>query len=433
MHKVYIVAVLVPEAARAVSIFQKVNNRGLALDESDLIKSFLFLRANPDEFASYSKSWDSATSNVFNCRLKRTQSMEFLLKLMIGIRRGASISTTRLYEEWQKTLGLSESHEDYYPTRQFAKDLEDKSKSLQFITIGSYPNGEPGHHSIGRGIFELKAVQQYEIQLAGSHLLPDSYEKLLSIIEDRTLLSLWSGELSQEFERIIHPWAKAVSNLDSAATISEIREACSQAFALNDFETLFNKAAREIREWDYNTQSHTLRIRYLLARVYHSAEVSIQEPISISECMKTTRTRNGEIIEKGFDIDHVLPRSQNSHWRQNTRLNSELGTDNRFEKKVHSLGNLILLHSLDNWSQGNDLPWDETKKKNLGQSKFVLNNLLVDEHYYGQLNNRVSSQVDKWRLSFNHQAQQWDEENIDKRTSLYLDILKKEFAKNLVF
>lgn len=433
MHKVFIVAVLVPEAARAVTIFQKVNNRGLALDESDLIKSFLFLQANPEEFANYSKSWDVASANIFNCRLKRTQSMEFLLKLLIGIKKGASISTTRLYEEWQKILRLPDTNSEFYPIFQFAKDLEDQSKSLQFITLGNYSNGNRGHESIGRGIYELKAVQQYEIQLAASHLLPDSYDKLLGLIEDRTLLSLWSGELSQEFERVIHPWAKAVASLDRGATIDEIRNASLQAFSLNNFEELFSKAEAEIRNWDYNIQAHQKRIRYFLARIYSAAQREIQEDIPISECMKTTRKKQGQVIEKGFDIDHVLPQSQENHWRQNTRLNASLGTESRFQKKVHSIGNLILLHASDNWSQGADLPWEENKKQNLGQSKFVLNKILVDDHYYGQLNERVKRPVTNWRQNFNHQAQQWDEVNIDIRTDFYLSLLKQEFEKNLKF
>ena len=433
MHKVYIVAVLVPEAARAVTIFQKVNNRGLALDESDLIKSFLFLRANPDEFNSYSKSWDAASGNIFNCRLKRTQSMEFLLKLMIGIRKGSSISTTRLYEEWQKMLDFPADNPEFYATSKFAKDLEDKSKCLQNITVGNYPNGTPGHLGIGRGIYELKAVQQHEIQLAGSHLLSESYDKLLAIIEDRTLLSLWSSELPQEFERVIHPWAQAVSNLDPAATLEEIQEASREAFSINSFEILFTKLESEIQNWDYNTQSHRQRIRYFLARIYHAAENQIDEVVSVSECMKTTRYRQGEVIEKGFDIDHILPESQAAHWRQNTRLNSELGSESRFEKKVHSIGNLILLHSRDNWTQGNELPWDGVKKQNLGQSKFVLNKFLVDEHYYGQLNERVKEPVATWRTHFNHQASQWDEESIDVRRKMYLSILKEEFSRNLIF
>ena len=433
MHRVFLVSVTVPTAARAVSIFQKVNNRGLALDESDLIKSFLFLKANPEEYNSYSESWDKASQNVFGSRLKRTQSMEFLLKLMIGMRKGSSISISRLYEEWQKILKLGQEELGYYPVGRFAKDLEEKSKYLQNITLGKLPGGQLTHPSTGKGIFELKAVQQYEVQLAGAHLVPESYNTLLAIIEDRTLLSLWSGELSQEFERIIHPWAKKVSETDAAAGKDELREASESAFSVNSFADLFDRAQNQIARWDYNTRSNVLKIRYLLARIYSAAEETVGQTMSISELMKTSKVRNGERVETGFDIDHVLPKTQETHWRQNTRLNLQKGDESRFLQKVHSIGNLILLHSSDNRSQGDDLPWSENKKENLGQSHFILNKLLVDEHYYGQLNTRLKSQVDIWQSRYRNSAQQWDEENIDERLGLYLSILKQGMTSTLLF
>lgn len=433
MHRVFLVSVTVPTAARAVSIFQKVNNRGLALDEADLIKSFLFLRANPEEYNSYSESWDKASRNVFGSRLKRTQSMEFLLKLMIGMRKGSSISISRLYEEWQKILKLESEDPGYYALGRFAKDLEEKSKHLQHITVGKLPNGQPTDPSIGRGIFELKAVQQYEVQLAGAHLVSESYNTLLAIIEDRTLLSLWSGELSQEFERIIHPWAKKVSETDPAAGKDELREASESAFSMNSFDDLYDRAEEQIARWDYNTPSNVLKIRYLLARIYSAAENTVGQTISISQAMKTSKVRNGERIETGFDLDHVLPKSQETHWRQNTRLNLQKGDASRFLQKVHSVGNLILLYSSDNRSQGDDLPWSVRKKENLGQSHFILNKLLVDEQFYGQLNTRLKSQVDIWQSTYRNNAQQWDEENIDQRLLLYLSILKEGMTSTLLF
>lgn len=433
MHKVYMVVVVVPNAARAVSIFQKVNNRGLALDESDLIKSFLFLGANPEEFSNYSTSWDNASRNVFECRLKRTQSMEFLIKLMIGITTGTSISTSRLYEEWQKLLTYPAADPKHYPVAKFASDLETKSKYLQHVSKGLYPDGSPGDLNTGKGLFELKSVQQYEIQIAGSHLSNKSYLHLLGLVEDRTLLSLWSGELPQEFERIIHPWAKAISTLDREASPKEIQAASVQAFSVNSFDTLFKKATTEIENWDYSVQSHVQKIRYLLARIYCVAERAVLEEISISDCMKTSRYRQKQLIEQGFDIDHVLPESRPDGWRQDTKLDTSLGADSRFATKVHSLGNLILLHSSDNRSQGNLLPWEEDKKRNLGQSKFILNNFLVDDHYHGKLNDRKEGPVAKWRMGYDHQAQKWDEESIAARLALYLHLLKQDFSRNLEF
>lgn len=427
MYRVAVVTLQVRTASQAVSIFQKVNNRGLSLDESDLVKSFLFLDANEDDYLRYSQNWDQASLWVYKSRLKRVQSMDFLLKLMIGIETGESVSVSKLYDKWTDILQGGE-----YPPSRFADDIVKNAKCLSNISNGGFPNGDAADPNVGLGIYEQKAIQQHEVQLAGKHLNAESYLNLLRYIEDRTLLSLWAGEQTQDFERIVHPWAKEVSKLDRAATFEEIKIAGEKSFSNNSFSELISKAKVEIVRWDYNTLSHRGRIRYLLSRIYFIAQSAIGDPISITECMKQTKYRQGRVVEAGFDIDHVLPKSAQQHWRQDSSLDADLGNESRFLRRTNSIGNLVLLHSSDNRSQQDALPWENEKKTNLGASKFVMNMLLVDEHYHGRQPARIQDKMDSWNREFQLDADNWGEKQINLRASLYLTLIEDSLKQNLL-
>lgn len=426
MHRVAVVTLQVRTASQAVSIFQKVNNRGLSLDESDLVKSFLFLDASEDDYTRYSQNWDRASQQIFKSRLKRVQSMDFLLKLMIGIQTGESVSVSKLYDRWTEILQGND-----FPASRFAEEIVKDAECLSHISNGRYPDGHEADHNVGLGIFEQKAIQQHEVQLAGKHLTRESYLNLLRFVEDRTLLSLWAGEQTQDFERIVHPWAMAVSKLDRAATMDEIKQAGQKTFSNNSLNDLITRAKLEIVKWDYNTLSHRGRLRYLLSRIYHLAQLQVGEPVSIQDCMKQSKYRQGRIVETGFDIDHVLPKSAASHWRQDSTLDVELGRESRFESRSNSIGNLVLLHSTDNRSQQDSLPWEDEKKTNLGASKFALNMVLVSDYYHGRQPNRIMNRLQNWRSEFHLDADNWGEKQINARANLYLKIIEESLRASL--
>jgi uncharacterized protein with ParB-like and HNH nuclease domain len=428
MHRVAVVTLQVKTASQAVSIFQKVNNRGLSLDEADLVKSFLFLDATEDDYQRYSQNWDKASQQIFHSRLKRVQSMDFLIKLMIGIKTGESISVSKLYDRWSEILKGPE-----FPASKFAEQIVQDAECLSNISNGKYPDGRPGDSNVGLGIFQQKAIQQHEVQLAGKHLTSESYLNLLRFVEDRTLLSLWSGEQTQDFERIVHPWAKAVSTLDRGATMDEIKNVGQKSFSINSLNELISRAKSEITKWDYETLSHRSRLRYLLARIYHLAQFQVGEPVSIEECMKQSKYRAGRIIEAGFDLDHVLPKSADSQWRQDSALDVELGRESRFVLSSNSIGNLILLHSSDNRSQQDSLPWEDEKKTNLGASKFALNIVLVSEPYHGRRPKRISDRLQEWRGEFHLDSDNWGEKQINLRASLYLKLIEESLRNSLEF
>lgn len=95
LTKASVLRLTLENVQEALLIFQKMNNRGLALDDADLLKNLLFIRASEAEFSRLSNAWDKASGSIFKSRLKRAKSMEFLLKAKIGIRTGASVPSSQ--------------------------------------------------------------------------------------------------------------------------------------------------------------------------------------------------------------------------------------------------------------------------------------------------------------------------------------------------
>lgn len=112
-------------------------------------------------------------------------------------------------------------------------------------------------------------------------------------------------------------------------------------------------------------------------------------------------------------------------------MDSEFGRESRFDSRSNSLGNLVLLHSTDNRSQQDSLPWEDEKKTNLGASKFALNKVLVGEHYHGQQPKRIRDRMQEWRTEFHLDADNWGEKQINARANLYLKIIEASFREVL--
>lgn len=104
LRKVIILTLVLEDTRQALRVFQKMNNRGLTLDDADLLKNLLFVKASDDEFRNLSDSWDKATQSLFKSRLRRVRSMEFLMKALVGIKTGKSIPSSQVFDTWELEL-----------------------------------------------------------------------------------------------------------------------------------------------------------------------------------------------------------------------------------------------------------------------------------------------------------------------------------------
>jgi hypothetical protein len=422
LNQVWVVRLGLNTPEHALRVFQKVNNRGLQLDDADLIKSYLFQSVKTDEaYKILSMHWEAATIELARAKNKRLKPMENLMKLLIGIRTGKSISKGSLYDTWVKELVNEEA------VTELALNLKGDASNLVTISQGKIPFDHQKSDLI-QGTMDAGWIQPYEILLAGAHLDPESYKNLLRIVEDRTMLSFWSKEKNNSFEAIIHPWAKAVKDLDSFASIQDIRNASAKAF--DDFQDLLNRSFLGIQSLSYTTKSHRPRIRYILARVHNT----VQNEFDVNGMSVENLMRTPGASESGYHLDHIFPQSdiKREFWRQSKSKDEVLSSSaTRYLSSINSIGNLVLLHHEDNLKQSDALPWDEEKLQNLAKSELYLNRVLTPSQYWKhdeRINQRLQAFQSKRNVLISKET--WSEDQTDQLAQLYWDILSSSIRKN---
>jgi len=419
IYKVCVVSLALSTDTQAMRVFQKVNNRGLTLDDADLIKNYLFQKVKSErDYDNLAKMWDSSTNTIFGARLRRVQSMEFLMKALIGIRTGESVPTSKLYHRWEKLLKTEDD------VHQLASVLPESARHLVRISKSHIPQNDQ-KTDLSYGTHMQSWIQQFEILLAGSKMEVPEYEILLKMVEDRTMLSYWAKEPSQDFERIIHPWSRAVSSLGTKPSREDIFATADEALA--NFSTLSDAAFRGIVNLSYSVESHRNRIRYVLARVNQS----FQKPFEVNLRPLREYMQTSTLTEYGYDLDHIFPKSQGQRaaWVPSKVKDEKFGSEDRSEKIINSIGNLVLLYNIPNTQQGDALPWEAEKLKNLGSGQLYANSILTEKEYWPHYK-LAATKLTEAQEKFKPEAHSWTEDSVDRRAEFYWSVLSNQIKEN---
>lgn len=431
--KVRLMALNVRDTSQALRIFARINNRGMSLDDADLIKNLLFQEVTPRDYDRISEDWDSAAQKIFNTRLKRTRSMNFLLKNMIGIRTGESIRNDDLFERWEAEFQKSKNGQvsedtDFEPITpiEFAKKLPMDASNLVKISKGEKPMGGwyKGHQN---GIFSFSYTQPYEVLLAASNKDEETFDFVARIVEARTMLSLLAEEKTQDYERMVHKWAKSIRSIPYTASFEEVVNASEEA--TRGAAKLFDLLDLNLRSLSYENSGDQKRIRYVLARLaFHMQaevfQVTQSEIRSIEELMLTSKAKKNDNASKtGFHIEHIFPKALRQQ-----RFFNDLNSMNL----IHSLGNLTLLNPFDNEEVSDMLPSEEGKLRNFLGSNLFLNKLLSPAD---RLENSVSpKQLEVFRAEkqhFSYSLSDWGAEAIRARTDYLVKTFKQIIERDL--
>lgn len=400
VNNIYIVRLELPNVEMAVDTFEKINNRGLGLSSSDLIKNIIFQRVNDDEYQEQvSANWSKASEILYGCNTSRIRSIEYLLRAMILIKSGNLITTRQMRNRWRDELNTAKEAVD------FADSLPAQANYLRNIDYGKTPSGSD--ISILQGSRYFGTVQHFPILLAAAHLQRAQFDLVAKIVEDRTIISLLSKERPQDYEKLVAPWGNAIANLSPNATVEEIRAACDPAY--HDSRRLLEVVKVNISGLRAKNSTDKKRMRYILARISRKVMFDATVPAipQLDAILKTNRATKGKTVI-GYDIEHIQPTS--------IYYENDL-TD--------SIGNLVLAHPNDNRSFGNDEPLakiDVYRTSNLLLTQSLCSiDLLALNHSALQVIHRIHEIAPPYLHNWNDQA-------ILNRTELYWQILLSDFA-----
>ena len=343
--KVKVILVTVPDHANAFVIFETLNDRGLELAQTDLLKNYLFQNCTGDRLKEVQENWTKMVAII-----EAAKSEELILKYV--------------WHYWNSLHGLTREPQLYESIKKHVKN----SRSAVELASGLLDNAErfvallnPSHHLWSEYdpatknhievLQELRLTQFRSLALSilrrFSKKEVEKAFKLILAISVRNLIygQIGGGTLEKEFSRT----AKAVSD-GKIKNASDLRKEL-QSIKVHDID--FHRAFSE------HKVSQAYLARYYLSALesYSNGEANPEGSLN-----RNTNVKN---------LEHILPKSIDNQTKAWPSFNFD-----QHKLFWNRLGNLTMLDSKMNTTLGNSTFL--TKKEIYGESTFSLTSKLSE-------------------------------------------------------
>lgn len=414
LNNVKLVELHLPSVQTALTVFDRINNRGADLNSADLVKNRIFQYDTDEDFTKITEEWRKMRINLGQSSLTRLRDPIFLLRALAVIRQGEEstrveeplktgrkITYNELTEFWAGRLHPSNTNPKFenISSMQLVDMLVVGSKWLSSLSNEERPlKGEVELKDLYFSRY-LKIVQHYPILLAGRHLNPQAFSLLVRQVHARTSFYFLSGERTQEFENVVPAWAFDVAALGEEATESSLRHIYKRyRISEKQFEEFYESMSR----WSYRDATERKKIRAVLAQISKVVDGACGKELQKSPeaYFEVARKKS----KHGWDIDHIEPRSSDPK-----------------ESIFQTIGNLVFLEPPDNRSKGKVKP--KEKARNYSNCALYLTKTLVgvDVSPYKK---RIDKYLTKLGLAQDFDLENWDEKQIKRRAKFYFEILK---------
>jgi hypothetical protein len=385
--------------SEAPEIFEHMNDRGLELNKSDLIKNYLFRRMSDKQYKNISDTWEGLSKKIFKLKPKKIASINFFLRAELIARTGVTQRMNDLLDNWDEYLNSKPGQVG--KLNEFIKELPALAKTYSNFAVCKDPGGE----SLRSGKllnFHPSAVQHFPILMAGRKLKNIDY--LVSLVEQRVLFSIYTKEHPPDFEKIVPEWANSIyklGELNPSASQEEIKRSSSvgleieQSIWTNKFEVNFCRL---------NYEEQSKKVRFVLARVSEELEKECHGDVDFQFLMNASK----------YEIDHIIPQS----------TVSDSDVDDDLKEFIHSVGNLVLIQKKKNSSMK-----DKTPKEKIAYYKdgLVAHMMLCSKEDLSIAVTNKKVAVGKVIDETGFNLSEWTTESIRKRTYFCMNYFAKTF------
>ncbi len=386
-------------------IFETLNDRGTPLLKADLIKNWVFRRAeqvgaDTEAWAStYWADFDGAwwREEITQGRLTRSR-VDIFLQYWLTMRRSDEVKAEHVFrvfvEHAEPHMLDAEASERLLTALRHDADTYKGFAQLDATT----PAGH--YHRLVIETMELAATTPVFLWLLSeNHGVPDTQAALgLAAIESwvirRSLLRLTTKDVNKFMVAVL----KILDAADPAEAGVRLREYLSEQTADTRFwpsDDLLRSQVPTLRIYGALRQS---RIRAIFAEVerHLRGQSAFYEAVTLPE---------------GLEVEHIMPRGWRTHWDAEPPLDQQLASER--DAAVHTLGNLTLTTKSLNASLSNR-PWTDADATGLKEGGFT-----------GQGKHTLLSQFSL--LAINKQILQhteaWTEADIDERSGELTGVL----------
>jgi hypothetical protein len=390
-------------------IFETLNARGEELLPADLIKNLLFRRAAADKAdveELYESNWQRLEKpfwreDVVQGRLKRPRIDVFINHYLTLMTRD-EVKASHLFNAF-KDFALHavrpEGSRIPIPTTPTEHIAQLAHYSDVFAKFGNA--GE--HHRLAAFLRRLEAVDTTTVfpflLYAYAELMPDrqeAFDDILSVLESFLIRRLICGLTPKNYNRLFVELIKHVERSEAVSPLS-VKEFLSRGTG---------DSVRFPDDREFTTAASNLPMYGRLAQYKVRPILEALDEISYH------RKSEIQALPSGLEIEHVMPRSWNTHWKlssdiQNDPLEFQRASERR-DALINTIGNLTLINGTLNSAQSHS-PWSIKRPELLKFSKLNLN-----QYFHGP------------------DAEVWDESAIRKRTDYLVAQLRTIWPQGVV-
>jgi len=392
-------------------IFETMNGRGASLNETDLLRNYIFMRANSQEEnldEIYQQYWDefddpksefkwhnqNSRGRYFKSNLQFFVIDYLTVKLQTEIRYDQVFYSYKLFVINQsKFLNIEE-------------ELAEFNKYSKIFKRLTKPNGASTFDKLAYRLLDLGMSTLYPVMLqieGDTEFTNENKEKIYQYLDSYIIRRFLCGLTTKNYNNVFLEYLKFLTNNKDAEKFKELLQSKTADTNLWPTDRILLEKLQD-RPLYREESGKSKIIANILLEIEHSIRGSKQEKV--------------KFINSGLTIEHLLPQTWYEHWP----LNDEYISENDFtisihavmteedkngkyhmienrNKVLHTIGNLTILTTALNPSVSNSS--FEIKKEEINLQSTVLLNTYFQ-------NKTV-----------------WDEEEIRKRSKYLYDLIRQ--------
>lgn len=329
INKVKLIRIQTKDVAKALKIFETINDRGVGLDSMDLLKNLLFMKASRDIFEKLKTHWKELQDIIFDMGEKPLRFLRYFIFSRYDV---DVLREDEIYGWFAKNEKLCGYAADPLG---FAKELLRAAQAYRNFLNGCDQHGVNNRYLENLQILGGKAARQHLILLlAGRHLSGDLFDQLAREVEDLFFVYVITREPTRDFERNFARWAVELRKI---ANTAELKGFIAHRFVPSkaDLSVRFDDAFRRL----YVASVQQYRLRYILAKLTQHIDLHAYGETEGTKWL--SRYTGG-----GFEIEHIFPQQPSDE------AATEFG-DSQDPQIADRLGNLVLVEKSINASLGN--------------------------------------------------------------------------------
>jgi hypothetical protein len=345
--KVKLIRIETPSVAKALKIFETVNDRGAGLDAMDLLKNLLFMSAAPEQFTALKDKWKQVVDGIYSVGEKPLRFLRYFIFAEFEV-ADLKLQEDGIYDWFLKNP--SQTGHQKHPLA-FVDRLLEASRTYAGFTKGQNPDGSSSRGIANTRIFGGSAIRQhYILLLSGRNLNKVNFTRLTEEVENLMFAYLITNTPTRDYERSVVEGARQLRKIAD----SEFPAFCNEYFTARKSQLSrdFGNALGKMYSWD----TRAFRLRYMLAKLTQAIDVrAYGDGGNYGDLMHYYAANN--------DIEHIYPMNPSDE------ALAEFG-DKADEHVASKIGNLVLVEQAINRLLGNKAY--SQKKTVYPQSQFLL-------------------------------------------------------------